>query len=433
MGIDGVPCAIAGAEGSLGAGWVLQPPGWVRRCGVSFGGKTKPKGLVEKPFSLSCTRLGAGSVLGSPASAPTAFPPHPIPRRAGQRTGGEGRTEGLYIIYYKIYGCVYTRVASGVPWGTQSWGAKRRAWTSPSPPPPSPGWAGGPIPSLCRSRVGPVAPPAPHRSTVAARRLLFALGRLQAAGGSAARGGPDQPHSRGTWQPRPQRTRLRCAGAPLARGQAACRTRGGGGSCGCPPARGPLGGQQPRAPAPPGGCCNGTAPSAGPKHPLLLAGQCFPFKTRFGRTEAFFPPAAGCYRWRDQRGRGTRGDAGGGLCQNHPWALRQPKPGPAAPPAGEMPRTRRMLRRGERSVPARPRNAEMRTPSPALPTPGGALSATSPQPRRGGHIGGRCRCGMGTKCRRVGLLSAVCSARSGAAAAAGLKESAPAAISDERG
>ena len=163
------------------------------------------------------------------ASSDPPFPPHPIPRRAGQRTGGEGRTEGLYIIYYKIYGCVYTRVASGVPWGTQSWGAKRRAWTSPSPPPPSPGWAGGPIPSLCRSRVGPVAPPAPHRSTVAARRLLFALGRLQAAGGSAARGGPDQPHSRGTWQPRPQRTRLRCAGAPLARGQAACRTRGGGG------------------------------------------------------------------------------------------------------------------------------------------------------------------------------------------------------------
>ena len=159
---------------------------------------------------------------------------------------------------------------------------------------------------------------------------------------------------------------------------------GGGGSCGCPPARGPLGGQQPRAPAPPGGCCNGTAPSAGPKHPLLLAGQCFPFKTRFGRTEAFFPPAAGCYRWRDQRGRGTRGDAGGGLCQNHPWALRQPKPGPAAPPAGEMPRTRRMLRRGERSVPARPRNAEMRTPSPALPTPGGGRSAPRPRSRGGG-------------------------------------------------
>ena len=65
------------------------------------------------------------------------------------------------------------------------------------------------------------------------------------------------------------------------------------------------------------------------------------------------------------------GTRGGGLCQNHPWALRQPKPGPAAPPAGEMPRTRRMMRRGERSVPARPRNAEMRTPSPALPTPGG--------------------------------------------------------------
>lgn len=159
---------------------------------------------------------------------------------------------------------------------------------------------------------------------------------------------------------------------------------GGGGSCGCPPARGPLGGQQPRAPAPPGGCCNGTAPSAGPKHPLLLAGQCFPFKTRFGRTEAFFPPAAGCYRWRDQRGRGTRGDAGGGLCQNHPWALRQPKPGPAAPPAGEMPRTRRMLRRGERSVPARPRNAEMRTPSPALPTPGGGAQRHVPAAEEGG-------------------------------------------------
>lgn len=42
-----------------------------------FRGKKKPKGLVEKPFSLSCTRLGAGSVLGSPASAPTAFPPPP--------------------------------------------------------------------------------------------------------------------------------------------------------------------------------------------------------------------------------------------------------------------------------------------------------------------------------------------------------------------
>lgn len=48
------------------------------------------------------------------------------------------------------------------------------------------------------------------------------------------------------------------------------------------------------------------------------------------------------------------------LCQNHPWALRQPKPGPAAPPGGEMPRTRRMLLRGERSDPAFfPLNAEM--------------------------------------------------------------------------
>lgn len=110
---------------------------------------------------------------------------------------------------------------------------------------------------------------------------------------------------------------------------------GGGGSCGCPPARGPLGGQQPRAPAPPGGCCNGTAPSAGPKHPLLLAGQCFPFKTRFGRTEAFFPPAAGCYRWRDQRGRGTRGDAGGG-------AVPKPPLGASAAKA----RPRRSARRG---------------------------------------------------------------------------------------
>lgn len=210
--------------------------------------------------------------------------------------------------------------------------------------------------------------------------------------------------------------------------------RGGGGSCGCPPARGPLGGQQPRAPAPPGGCCNGTAPSAGPKHPLLLAGQCFPFKTRFGRTEAFFPPAAGCYRWRDQRGRGTRGDAGGG-------AVPKPPLGASAAKA----RPRRSARRGNAADASddaaggalRPRAPPKRrdaNPIPCTAHPGGgALSATSPQPRRGGHIGGRCRCGMGTKCRRVGLLSAVCSARSGAAAAAGLKESAPAAISDERG
>lgn len=376
-------------------------PAWVRAA--CWGHRPQPPQPSPPPLSTALLlhpaqtplprRLTSGTCFAPDsifpretkiASSDPPFPPHPIPRRAGQRTGGEGRTEGLYIIYYKIYGCVYTRVASGVPWGTQSWGAKRRAWTSPSPPPPSPGWAGGPIPSLCRSRVGPVAPPAPHRSTVAARRLLFALGRLQAAGGSAARGGADQPHSRGTWQPRPQRTRLRCAGAPLARGQAACRTRGGGADrAGVPQHVDPLAGSSPAPPPRPGDAVMEQHRPRGQNIPSCSRDNVSLLKHALAAQRHFFllplDATAGEIKGDGAPG-GTRG---GGCAKTTPGRFGSQSPAPPLRPQGKCRGRVGCCGGGSAPSPRAPETPRCE-PHPLHCPPRGGRSAPRPRSRGGG-------------------------------------------------